>query len=90
LRNFFAPLKSKMELEESKGDQQEPSRKINLTFATNLLQLQKNSEDLSMETLSSATLDTEPKLSQKKLQTFQPWSSFSRTRNSFFTFHPES
>lgn len=94
LRNNFAPLRS--EIEESKGDQQKPTSLADmppptiLTSATNLLVLQKKTQEaLSRETLSSTTPGTEPDVTMEMAE-FSAIKSFQNEKLSFFTFHLKS
>jgi hypothetical protein len=95
VRNFFAPLRTHMETEDSNGEkttgteeaEQEPANQagrpppIILTSTTNLLQLQKKVRGLVKGSLSSVAHETEPELSQRNWRTFQPLNPSFRLKN---------
>jgi hypothetical protein len=82
-KNFFAPLRAKMELEGSKektngGEQQEPTNQacrpppINLTSVTNLLQLQKQLQGIVKGSFEFRNTKYGTRALTKKWQTSQP------------------
>jgi hypothetical protein len=97
LRNFYAPLRATMDLEETGGDQQEPSSQagrplpIILTSATNLLQLQKKLRGLAKGNFEFRTSRNGTRVVTREMADFSAVKAYFTSENlSFYTFFPKS